>query len=599
MAAPGLPLLVFEEPFRGFLSALALGPAGAVTAFRLLQHRPPRGQGQPQARAQPQAQARAQPQAQPQARAQPRAQPQPQPQAQPQAQPQPQHQAQVRAQPQAQAQARAQPGAEQPLRWRRFVDTLCRPEPSLEGGRQQLTLKPLLYLLPVVVRRNLLSFLHLAHNMVPKDCLQRLIVQFKQSPDADLWTRALMGVLEQDLEDGLCHFSSVPLSDQSQQQLKSLCQNIAGFSQAQEQPERKLGWDMGQQHRNTGNEFPEDNTNCRTTLILSSKKRKNSACERDALEDDEQNIAKKMKVTRDPANLNDDENRDLTSVTEQAEKINLKGNKEKSDTAEVEPSTLPNPEVTLDLPEFIKASVPRLREIFEADSDQSEAPQELNILNECDPIQLEKMCSLLCLSDFPEQLLPQVCSRLLSMASDLSYSNAAVLARNLFLTRILSLTEPASRFLTTAITSFCRTYTRPCCTAVIGPVLQTPHAGNVQMELICRLAQDSLEPEHLTLIFGQILLSSWSEETLSVVHSLLEGKVEVTSELFDQFVHKLSQQAGRFSQSMKYARMVLAVLTKYQIHITETHKNTLSCALTLHDTFLKKSIQAALKRIIT
>uniref|UniRef100_A0A4W3JGV6 Fanconi Anaemia group E protein C-terminal domain-containing protein n=1 Tax=Callorhinchus milii TaxID=7868 RepID=A0A4W3JGV6_CALMI len=414
--------------------------------------------------------------------------------------------------------------------------------------------KPLLYLLPVVVRRNLLSFLHLAHNMVPKDCLQRLIVQFKQSPDADLWTRALMGVLEQDLEDGLCHFSSVPLSDQSQQQLKSLCQNIAGFSQAQEQPERKLGWDMGQQHRNTGNEFPEDNTNCRTTLILSSKKRKNSACERDALEDDEQNIAKKMKVTRDPANLNDDENRDLTSVTEQAEKINLKGNKEKSDTAE------------------------------------SEAPQELNILNECDPIQLEKMCSLLCLSDFPEQLLPQVCSRLLSMASDLSYSNAAVLARNLFLTRILSLTEPASRFLTTAITSFCRTYTRPCCTAVIGPVLQTPHAGNVQMELICRLAQDSLEPEHLTLIFGCLccLNVSWG----------FFLQVEVTSELFDQFVHKLSQQAGRFSQSMKYARMVLAVLTKYQIHV-KTHKNTLSCALTLHDTFLKKSIQAALKRIIT
>uniref|UniRef100_UPI00398E744A Fanconi anemia group E protein n=1 Tax=Pristiophorus japonicus TaxID=55135 RepID=UPI00398E744A len=493
--------------------------------------------------------------------------------------------------------------AQQPLPWGAFTDTLCRPEPLLDGEEQRLILKPLFYLLPVMVKRNLLSFLHLGNAVVPKDCLRHLILQLRQNPDADLWTQKLVDVLEQDLEGGLCHSTPVSHTDRTRQQLKCLRQKLMGISEDHSTSEKRLGWYFSQQQKSSGNEGSDD-TEVRSVLTHNSKKRKNSGKGAAALDDDEQNAPKKIKLAQEVVCLEPfigSEKQDVTPVLGNSETLQLIHTQEhnKLDIVEVEQKAPPNTEKRLDLPEHVKSSVSRLRDLFEADSEKSETSQELNILNECDPSQLETLCLMLRLSELPEHLLPLACNRLIALSSDLSYSNATVLARNLFLTRVLSLTEPASRFLTAAITSFCKKYARPSCSALIGPLLQTPDMGTAQVELICRLTEDCLEPEHLTVIFGHVLSITWSEEILSVVLTLLERKVELTSELFEQFVQKLSQQAVRFNKSVKYAKMVLATLTKYQIYISSTHKNTLSCALTLHMTFLKKSMQAALKHVVT
>ncbi|XP_067863471.1 Fanconi anemia group E protein [Heptranchias perlo] len=493
--------------------------------------------------------------------------------------------------------------SKQSLHWRTFTETLCRSEPLLEGKEQKLSLKPLFYFLPVMVRRNLLSFLHLGNTIVPKDCLHHLILQLRQNPASDLWTQKLIDVLEQDLENGLCHLMYVSHTDRSQHQLKCLRQKLMGISEDRAGSEKRLGWYFSQQQNSSGNESSED-VEGKSVLTQNSKKRKISVKDSSPLDndDDEQNATKKIKLSQDIVCLDPfigNKKQDVTPMTGNLEKVQLIHTQvhNKLDIVEVEQKVPPNTEKRLDLPEHVKSSVSRLRDLFEADSDKLEPSQELNILNECNPSQLEKLCLLLRLSDLPEHLLPLACNRLISLSSDLSYSNATVLARNLFLSRVLSLTEPASRFLTVAITSFCKKYARPSCNALIGPLLQTPDLGNVQVELICRLTEDCLEPEHLTAIFGQVMSITWSEEILSVVHTLLERKVELTSELFEQFVQKLSQQAGRFNASTKYAKMVLATLTKYQIYITPAHKNTLSCALVRHTTFLRKSMQAALKHI--
>ncbi|XP_067913202.1 Fanconi anemia group E protein isoform X2 [Heterodontus francisci] len=474
--------------------------------------------------------------------------------------------------------------SKQPLHWRTFTETLCRPEPLLEGKEQKLSLKPLFYLLPVMVRRNLLSFLHLGNTVVPKDCLHHLILQFRQNPDADLWTQKLIDVLEQDLEGRLCHLTPVLHTDRSQQQLKCLIQKLMGISEDRLGSEKRLGWYFSQQQKDNGNESSED-AEGKLELTQNSKKRKKSVNDASPLNDD-QNATKKIRLAHGIACLEPfagTVKQDITPMPRNLENVQIIHTQvhNKLDIIEVEQQAPPNTEKSHDLPEHIKSSVSRLRDLFETDSD------------------LEKLCLLLRLSELPEHLLPLACNRLISLSSDLSYRNATVLARNLFLTRVLSLTEPASRFLTAAITSFCKKYARPSCSALIGPLLQTPDIGNIQVELICRLTEDCLEPEHLTVTFGHVLSITWSEEILSVVHTLLERKVEVTPELFDQFVQKLSQHAGRFNKSMKYAKVVLAMLTKYQIYITPAHKNIVSSALALHTTFLKKSMQAALKHIIT
>ncbi|XP_072886443.1 Fanconi anemia group E protein isoform X1 [Hemitrygon akajei] len=484
--------------------------------------------------------------------------------------------------------------SKQSLHWRTFSETLCRPEPFLEGNEQKLNLKPLFYLLPVLVRRNLLSFLHLASSYVPKDCLHHLISELKKNLDTDLWIQKLIDILEQDLEGGLCYLKSNSHSNSFQRQLKYLCQELVGNSEGSSSADKRLGWYCSQQ--NVSNDKSSEGSEDNAPLTQNSKKRKSVVKDGSLLEDDEQNVTKKIKRAEDIVCVEPfiaSENQDGTAFTD----LNPTHAQNKMDIDEVEQKTFLKTEQNVDLPEHIKSSLSTLRDMFEADSDKLETPEELNILNECNPSQLEKLCLLLRLSELSEHQLPLACNKLISLSSDLSYSNATVLARTLFLKRVLSLTEPASRFLTAAITLFCKKYPRPTCTAVIGPLLQTSDIGNVQVELICRLTEDCLEPDHLIVTFRHILLVTWSEEVLSVVHMLLERKVELTSEVFEQFIEKLSQQAERFKKSVKYAKVILAALTKYPSSITIAHKNTLSHVLALHTTFLKKSMQAALKHV--
>ncbi|XP_072419385.1 Fanconi anemia group E protein isoform X1 [Chiloscyllium punctatum] len=488
--------------------------------------------------------------------------------------------------------------SKQPLHWKTFTETLCQLEPLLEGKEQNLRLKPLFYLLPAMARRNLLSFLHLGNAVIPKDCLYHLIGQLRQNSHTDLWTQKLLDILEQDVEGGIRHLEG---SVSQTQQLKSLCQKLVGFSEECSDSEKRLGWYFSEQ-KNESSEGTED----KLVLTQNPKKRKNSMEDVFHLDDGERNTMKKIKLSEDISCLepcNGPEKQDITTRPEtlSLESVQVVSPQAQSrlDISEVEQKSPPSTHSSLNLPEHVKACIPSLKDLFGAESDKLETSDELNIFNECDPSQLEKLCSLLRLSELPEHLLPLTCIKLISLSSDLSYSNAAVLARNLFLMRILSLTEPASRFLMAAITSFCKKYVRPSCTALIGPLLQTPAIGSIQVKLICRLAEDCLEPEHLTVIFGHILSITWSEELLSVVHTLFERKVEVTPEQFEQFVQKLSQHAGSFSKSMKYAKVVLAALTKYQSYVTSVHKNMLYCILDLHKTFLKKSMQAALKHIVT
>ncbi|NXU06432.1 FANCE protein, partial [Buphagus erythrorhynchus] len=104
-------------------------------------------------------------------------------------------------------------------------------------------------------------------------------------------------------------------------------------------------------------------------------------------------------------------------------------------------------------------------------------PPELSILNNCSPSQLEGLCSFLQLSTCPEPSLVRFCGWLLALTPDLSYTSAAILAEQLFLRRVLSLTQPPSRHLMAALTSFCSKYSHPFCRVLVAAVLQEPGEG--------------------------------------------------------------------------------------------------------------------------
>ncbi|NWW12867.1 FANCE protein, partial [Oreocharis arfaki] len=190
----------------------------------------------------------------------------------------------------------------------------------------------------------------------------------------------------------------------------------------------------------------------------------------------------------------------------------------------------------------------------------------------CHP-QLEGLCSFLQLSTCPEPFLVRFCSWLLALTPDLSYTSAAVLAEQLFLRRVLSLTQPPSRHLMAALTSFCSKYSHPFCCVLVAAVLQEPGEGAEQTKLVCELVEECLEPHSVQLVLSQVLEAPLSEKLLPVLQAVLGRQVRrnlevLPPELLDLLVLTLCQQAPAFATSLNYAKLVMAVLTAYQSQVS-------------------------------
>ncbi|XP_035238751.1 Fanconi anemia group E protein isoform X2 [Anguilla anguilla] len=467
------------------------------------------------------------------------------------------------------------------------MDTLCQDEPCLDG--EALTLRPLVCLFPVAFKRNLLSFLHLVHLMLPRPSLVRLLDCLSQDPSRDPWIRALLGQLRRDLQPQTCNKDPL-LTPQGRERLGELCGRLAscGGLGARE----RFSWFSGlvpvdlpdpeSQRKRTSESagFDVDGV-----AIRSKRRRTDGAGGGKAPSETDQLQLGWSQLTGDIETVPMET---VPTETVPVETVPVGGAVEPQQLSAVGPSSV--------LPEHIKASVPRIKELLETEWDQGSSSV-LQVLNECDPSQVELLCEALCLSEVPEQTLPQFITSLLGLSPDLSFSTAATLIRSLFLGKVHSLSEPASRCLVTAMTSLCSRYPRSTCFTLIGPVLEAGQSGSAQAELLCRLIEDCLEPHYQILVFERALAVAWSEGVLSVIHTLLDSQLELSADTFSLFTTRLSQQAPQFTTSMKFAKMVLTVLTKYQSHVNATHKHSLACSLDLNQTFLKKSLQAALKRI--
>ncbi|NWI57773.1 FANCE protein, partial [Calyptomena viridis] len=212
--------------------------------------------------------------------------------------------------------------------------------------------------------------------------------------------------------------------------------------------------------------------------------------------------------------------------------------------------------------------------------------------------QLEGLCSFLQLSTCPEPLLVQFCRWLLALTPDLSYTSAAVLTEQLFLRRVLSLTQPPSRHLMAALASFCSKYSQPFCQVLVAAVLREPGEGAEQTKLVCELVEECLEPHSVQLVLSQVLEVPLSEKLLPVVQAVLGRQVRgplvpwvssltpagleqglsypllglfqevLPPELLDLLVLTLCRQAPAFTTSLDYAKVVTAVLTVYQSQVS-------------------------------
>lgn len=421
------------------------------------------------------------------------------------------------------------------------------------------------------------------------------VAQQDLSPDPDVWLRALGELLRRDMGIGVSTEGASPLSKRCQRQLQGLCRRLgqggrrstlpqAPDSEEEEEEEHKDSQWPGKRRKEPEEEpiSPERERAPKRFRGLERKEEEEGGQE-------ERPEHESLESLADGGGASPIENQPVMEAEPSEAGQSLEDAKGLAES--------------LELPKAIQDQVPRLQQLLKTLEEGLEGldgalPVELQLLHDCSPSQMDLLCSRLQLSQLSDTALLCFCTWLLSLSPGLSLGNAAVLTRSLFLGRILSLTSSPSRLLTTALTSFCAKYTYPVCRALLGPVLQAPGTGPAQTELLCFLMKDkALEPDMQLLMLGQVLELPWKEETFLVLQSLLEQQVEVTTEKFNVLMEKLCKEGQMATTSTAYAKLVLTVMTKYQASITETQRLGLAAALELNTTFLRKSLQATLRRL--
>ncbi|TRY60108.1 hypothetical protein DNTS_012009 [Danionella cerebrum] len=448
-----------------------------------------------------------------------------------------------------------------------FLETLCQQEAYLH--QDVLSLKPLVCLFSEGFKHNLLCFLHLLHPGLPKNSVQHLLQCLNEDDRTDQWISALSTQLQRDI-DGVRTGSLV--STNCLETLKQLSEKFRD-------PGTKRRW------ASCFEEVEEKDSD----VLVSSQKRKSDNIEQDAcFQEDHQ--SKRLKTYSSPSKDEEQKTEEKQPDVRRSQLEQMAASRSLAGSDQLGSSK--------HLSEHLKVAVPVIKELLNAESGWDEgAVSKLRVFHDCDLEEVELLCSALGLSDAPEQCLPQFCSCLLALTPDLSHSTACALITHLLLEKVGSLSEPASRCLVTAVLSFSSRYPRPTCQSLIQPILQKGQIGGAQAELLCRLVIDSLEQHHRLLVFRMAVGVSWDENVLSIIHALLDTKLEMNEEDFSIFTEQLFNQSPYFSKSVKFAKMLLSVLTKYQANVNPTCHHTLTSCLSFSETFLKKSLQVALKRI--
>ncbi|KAL7985282.1 hypothetical protein Chor_003852, partial [Crotalus horridus] len=457
----------------------------------------------------------------------------------------------------------------QHFNWQIFTEKLCSQEPVLEEPNKALTTKPVLMLLPVLCQRNLFSLLLIVQSTVPKDCLSCLLQASRKDPNPDLWVQRLRDLLLAGMEER-SFLTPILLSSTCQQQLKCLCQKIMTHSSSNANLERKLNWFVKLERSclvPAGNNFQSGSQ---------IRKKRKASEESLNLEEENQRKRSQLEIKLDT---------EISQPQSELQDVGTEGTEKELDTFgnedvhclssvkedEVEKrivSQSSEHDTVTEVPDHMKNHISKLKELLEMQFDCSNgtAPPELQILNECTPGQLEDLCSLLKLSECPENELLQFCCWIVALSPELGYKKAAILAEKLFLSRvcienlkqlkkkslwlkkqsfmdftfisgifmILSLTETASWPLTTALMMFCSKYPRPVCCALLSSIVQVPGQG---LEL-----------------------------------PTCPSQVELSSELFNVLVLNLCQMAQTFESSVHYAKLILTLLTKYQNDVSNYPK---------------------------
>ncbi|XP_020621875.1 uncharacterized protein LOC110059520 [Orbicella faveolata] len=230
---------------------------------------------------------------------------------------------------------------------------------------------------------------------------------------------------------------------------------------------------------------------------------------------------------------------------------------------------------------------------------------ELNIFSSCSSLEMEHVCNQLELKSIEESTAISLWTQFALLPTEPSFGNAAIFATHCLLPKVQELKQTASRALFTAASLFAKKHSRSFCHGVVQGLIQESNLNTPQVDLVNKVVKDCFSRDTrihlLELIFAtksdsQGCPFSWSEDIISIVQTVVDLKPDFSSDLFESFTGVLEQQSRHLSKSLKFAKILLAVIKTYGEHVS-MHFNTFVRILEGNDTFLKKAGLSSLTKV--
>ena len=229
---------------------------------------------------------------------------------------------------------------------------------------------------------------------------------------------------------------------------------------------------------------------------------------------------------------------------------------------------------------------------------------QLGLLCECSSTEMEIACKCLNLSSVTEQTAVLLCQQFVDMETEPSYGNTVVFAHYTILPKLEGLEQPAARVLFATIMAFGKKFPRAFCDGVAVKLLTGNKLGTFQTDIICKVIKDAFGLEAVKHILNEILKpdrnlpnGSWSENIVTIVQAIVDTNVDIGSISFARFSQVLELNSLPLAKSLKFAKLILAVINKYGHHVVE-HSKVFENILDSNATFLKKAGRMALKKLI-
>lgn len=264
-----------------------------------------------------------------------------------------------------------------------------------------------------------------------------------------------------------------------------------------------------------------------------------------------------------------------------------------------------------------EARVARLRARLQAlpsHAAEADVPDDLlQVLREVGP--MDKTLHHLRISLLEDEILLLVAAVVCPPGCALRQATAFIVA--VLLPRVRGLGQPASRALLSALTAVARGHPRAAVESLILPLLSPPDGspppGSAQVEVVSRIAKDSLPPPSLSALVatavgapdpaaaeGGVPASALSPGWIAVLHLVLGLKPAIDARVMARLVEALDAtvRAPDAPASLKLSNLVLAVVSKYSKEAAPVLPALALVAERLPQTGLKKAIISSIARAL-